>query len=83
MLAINVLNVIVYHYHCNIYVNKLDICFYISSVRFPIRKYFLSRSVPEEYWSTVTRPDAFHVINHMRGMQYHMVINLRFQTELK
>ena len=36
----------------------------------------------EEYWSRVLRPDALPGVNHMRGMQYQIVINIIFCPEL-
>ena len=42
--------------------------FYRFIVYFPMGLDFLFRSVNDEYWSRILRPDAIPDINHMRGI---------------
>ena len=42
----------------------------------------LPRGVNEEYWSSVFQPDALPDVNHMRGMQYSIVLNIIFRPEI-
>ena len=57
-------------------------------VRFPMGLAFLSitsffRRGNEEYWSICfLRPDAFPGVDYMRGMQYKIVINITFCSDL-
>ena len=43
---------------------------------------FQSRSVNEEYWSSVLRPDALPGVNQMYGMPYQIVLNIIVWLEL-
>ena len=66
-----------------------DIYIYISSIYSPfsdgvgLTLNFFTMIVNEEYWSRFfLRADALPGVNHMRGIQYQIVQNIRFWSAL-
>ena len=63
----------------------IDIYHHRFIVRFPKGLDFPLITLPVllmEYWSRFLRPDAFSGVNHMRGMQYKIVLSITFWWEL-
>ena len=55
---------------------------FFDRVGLPLHNTSFPGGVNEEYWSSVFRPDVLPDVNHMRGMQYQIVLNIIFWPEL-